>query len=161
LATCRKAAKKLGLPRDVVRGYTYEDGKVVVRLAIPRRLDGDKITVAHIEKVLRAGRPRGSNFFPKGTFIEGNLLMAPQGKLGKKKEEYTRQRGMLRIQMGGSRFQETAMSNLDSVIRKLSRSGYAEPEEIYLRASWTIDGSQPFAKKRKAKRRKAMLVKRK
>ena len=147
----RAAAKRLGLNRDAVRGYVYKDGRVTVRIAIPRKHKGKKVSIAEISEAIRGKR---RELYPKGTFIEGNLLLNPQGKIGKRREEYTRHRGFIRLQMGGSRRQANALSNLEGVIQNMKRLGYKEPEEIYIRSSWTIDGSQPFLRKRRARQRR-------
>ena len=73
----RAAAERLKLGKGAVKGHVYEDGKVVVQLQVP----ATKRSLLEVEQALRGERAFEASLFPKGTYLEGNVLFDPTGEL--------------------------------------------------------------------------------
>lgn len=154
------AAERLQLPPESVRGYFYEDGKVIARIRIPF-----KPNVPIHEQLIDAEE---ALILPGGKhFIEMNALyrpdQVPRDDKGKVTSALWKFKGSYRLQFWGSHVRGggtgepitggpgLAFFNLRTQIEQNQAKGFGLPDQIYVRIGDTIDQSQPFRRIRPPK----------
>jgi hypothetical protein len=152
LDSARFAGRAMGLSKDDIRGYAYEDGRVVARMRIPLPNGvGARAKILDIQENL---------FLPEGTFLEANFLLdtehmmrqgfepRPNNYLNFKRFHRAQlwsgvvmPRKLSRIQFWGSQNKAGVGVAMLSVLENMHKAGFRQPEALYLRLGRT---SQPI-----------------
>jgi hypothetical protein len=133
LERARFAGKELGLSKSDIRGYSYPDGRSIVRMRVPLPAGvGARAKILELSEHLT---------LPPGTFVEGNFLLDPSDMMRKgypkNKKEYLKFQGLSRIQFWGSKNPPNAFLAMFDTLEKLHAKGFKQPEQIYVRLGRT------------------------
>jgi hypothetical protein len=135
LERARFAGKELGLSKSDIRGYSYPDGRSIVRMRVPLPTGvGARAKILELSENLT---------LPPGTFVEGNFLLDPSDMMRKgypkNKKEYLKFQGLSRIQFWGSKNPPNAFLAMFDTLEKLHAKGFKQPEQIYVRLGRTSE----------------------